>query len=83
MQEKTFIKGTSDVAVGVTTKGDFSFTPTSSPSRYIIFVNDRDYEIKKDSWFALEKGDKITYNKGSLGGIRNIRVKDREDNRDE
>lgn len=61
VQDKYFQAGTTSTGVGLSMNGQMVVTTTSTTDQYIIFVNGKDYLVKKEIWFELEKGQKISY----------------------
>ena len=72
IQEKIFQKGEVSTGYGMTYNGKMGLVTTSTSDKYIIFVNDEDYEVPKETWLYLEKGDHISYTV-DLFGIGNIK----------
>ena len=76
VQDKYFQKGEVSTGVGMGADGKTVVTTSSTYDTYTIFVNDENYEITKEVWLKLEKGQQITYEKGFFGGLKNIKLVD-------
>lgn len=73
IQEKYFQKGESTSGIGIAPTGAAILTATTTSDTYTIFVNNTDFQVQKETWLALEKGQKIRY-KIYYGNIKEIEI---------
>lgn len=72
IQEKNFEKG--DVQVNTTLLNGMIYTnTTNTPDEYTVTINDKEYDVSKETWAELEQGQTIQYTI-SFGLLKNVTI---------